>query len=119
MVVESGFMVRKILLKFEVYFKSGFLRMTLSKESSNDWDLPDWQGPLPDSPSGIGGQDSKAKRVWPVTWLVLCIHGLATDASSLHMECERANSAFWRWGEFCYSFITEFMKFCMSPNAQY
>lgn len=99
---------------------SGFLRMALSKESSNDWDpfLID-RGLFLIALQALVGKTQRLNKCDPVTWLGLCIRRPATDASSLHMECERANSAFWGWGEFCYSFITEFMKFCMSPNAQH
>lgn len=100
MVVESGSMVRKISLKFEVYFRSGFLRMTLFKESSNDRDpfLIDG-GLFLIVLQALVGKTQRLTKCDPVTWSGLCICRLATDASSLHIECERANIAFWRWGE--------------------
>lgn len=72
MVVDSGSIVRKISLKFEVYFMSGYLRMTLSKESSNDWDpfLID-RGPFLIVLQALVGKTKRLNECDPVTWLGL------------------------------------------------
>lgn len=81
---------------------SGLLRMTLSKESSND------QDPFLVVLQALVGKTKRLSECDPVTRLGLCICRLATDARSLHMEGERANTAFRKWGNSVTHFLLNF-----------